>query len=580
MEGFSKLFSDSSDEDNNPDPDHAVVTSTPSTSEPLSLSTSYELTESLPLTSEYQQSPTLTNCEPKTSLPEGFIVRGSYCLNGESKERLRGIFRENKDILDIVYLDGEVLYTATSIYSNNGASDVSECESSDHDSITKSSEIHFKLGDEHYEFKIRENTADLMRNDKGLVALHNVSDSAFCKVTPLDLRNKLFLFNFSKSEMVVKHPDMESSLPLHSSGGESEGEGEDTEKVKEGNLISGFSGVEKSFYERLKERQMKSEFYFFDDMAYIAHKLQLLQKTNVMLPRKYYYQAIYFRLESVLLNRMIFLDNTSLENWVEVVKSKKELTRFLNLAVLKKSISLLEANPMKVTSGTEFKFMDLLHSCISIDFARVSGRKFYINVIIRTVKWIMNEEVTEQDENSFAMSLRHFHKKRNDFLSDEKTLVYPASILKNLRYPHDFDWTGEIPEGFIELDQNQKRFLVLGFSSDSNVSEHFEYFKDVLEKGRKRVAIKKDYVQPQVYDYYAFDYCLLGSLFGRDWFTVLSQEEGKTVKTMKKMAKELLKEDMKTHYTKVLDLVSRHLDPDVNCHKTMRDSLFNFKSHF
>ena len=574
----NKFFTDSSDksdEEKTEDSDYQLVTSIPSISgeqQQSSLLTSDEFSQLSPLINEHQQSLPLTNYKPKTSLPEGFIERGSYCLSGTSNERLRGVFRKNADVLDIVYLDGEVLYTATSICFSSHVSDVFECESSD-----VASEIHFKLGDEHYEFKMKENKADLMYYNDNLVALYNLSDYAFGRITPLDLRKKLFLFNRSHSaEMVVKHPDIECSLLPHSSEGESEGGIEADEKIKEDNLIFGFSESEQEFYKRLEYRQSKPDFYFFTDMVYIAHKQQLLQKINVLLPRKYYYQAIYFRLVSVLLDKMISPQKVSLADWVGLVKSQKDL-HFLTTYALKKLKALLGANPIRVTPGTEFKLTDLVHACISIDLAKVRGKKHYINVIMRTIKWITNGEVTESEENSFVTSLRYFYKKRIDFLSDENILVYPASILKNLRYPHDFDWMGEIPEGFINLDKNKKQFLALDLCDKSeSFSNEFKYFTDMLEKGGIQVAVKKNYVQPVVYNYYAFDYCLLKFLFDCNWVVILSQEE----KGMKKMAEELLKEVKKCNYDKVLDFVFLHLDPDVNCPKIMRDLLLNFKVYF
>ena len=139
-------------------------------------------------------------------LPVGFIKRGPYFFDSRSKERLYAVIRKNGVVLDIVYLDGEVLYTVTSIILKNDGSDVMDFS----DTLTKSSKIYFKIGDDRYEFTMRKNNTELLLDEEyNLVLLAQLDYLAFSKITPSELRKKLLLFNFSSSEIVVVHPFME-----------------------------------------------------------------------------------------------------------------------------------------------------------------------------------------------------------------------------------------------------------------------------------------------------------------------------------------------------------------------------------
>ena len=504
-------------------------------------------------------------------LPVGFIKRGPYFFDSRSKERLYAVIRKNGVVLDIVYLDGEVLYTVTSIILKNDGSDVMDFS----DTLTKSSKIYFKIGDDRYEFTMRKNNTELLLDEEyNLVLLAQLDYLAFSKITPSELRKKLLLFNFSGSEIVVVHPFMEHIEMDEEEKEEKEGTMDGTnEECKEDNILVNFSESEKNVYTFLKDHQKRQIFYVCPDMAFIIFKLALLKQSKLLRPKIYYHQAIYFLLESALLDKMNAQMIVNMAKWVEEMKSNKDSKRTLSMKSLEHIQTLLNQEFMELK--TDLTLVDLFRLCITFDLRNIPNRKHYVNVILRTVNWIMNKSVTEQGKKSFSTSLQYFYKKRKDFLSKDivTSTCYPISILKNLRPPHKFEWIEKIPEeGFVYLDYERKQFLAADYL---NLEEKYKgdigkYFRNILlGKNKEFPILDPNYVQPKVYNYYAFDYHLLSFLFGFQWFSVLSEKN-----VMRENAEKLLM-SVEKDISKIFLFLHQHLDPNMNSSKNMRDTLIN-----
>ena len=528
-------------------------------------------------TKEIEPVSLISQKKTETFLPAGFIQRGSYLVCVKTKERLRGAFRVGGNVLDIVYLDNKELYIVTSIFVNN-EQQLENLETIDLNcSSIKPTKIHFKIGDEHYEFNVRKINSEeeqyMMHEEYKLVLLEELDYLVFSKITPLELSRKLFLFHFSDGELVVEPPYiegiMEKSLSMKMGEEVQEIESED---YMENDIVSGFSNLEKQFYEMLTEYQQSPNFYLFYDMFYIIHKLALLKQSKIIHPKTYYYQAIYFMLESAFLSQMKPLQSLiNMAKWIEEFKQKKTFKRTLVISLLEKIQTLLNVHLNELKPKSNMNVVDLIRLCISVDLKGVPKKQHYINVALRVVKFILDKEVTVLEHNSFSSSLQYFYNKRQDFFQDENN-IYSSCILKNLRPPHSFHWTGEIPEeAFVNLDTEEKKHFITG---DLNVSSTtkvtLDYFKKLLNEHQGFATIEDQYyIPPKVYNYYVFDYYFLSYFFGQDWFSFLLKKDDTN---MRKKANDLLNNTSKD-ISKIFNLVCKHFDPNMNCSKVLQDKL-------